>query len=174
MGVAYDLQTTMDEKKPIHRNRGETTQFGPEAQADTIREWLDLVTQKTRFVLIQDIVAHPKEMPSLKEFVYANPSKSKSTIRNHLNKLIDAGVVETVELPKDRRQRDLPYRFYRLTESAREFLEDHDLLRAEETLKEMHSMLEKTPEIQKYIEAPRPDEEADDGENEGSRRTVKP
>lgn len=145
-------------------------------KADDIRNTLNLVTQETRYVLIQNIVAHPKEAPSLKELAYANPSKSKSTIRNHLQKLVDAGVVEKVHLPNDERKRDLPHRFFRLTESTREFLEEHDLLRAEETLKEMHSMLEKTPEIKRYIEAPRPgDFESDDDERtDNSRRKLKP
>ncbi len=143
--------------------------------ADNVRDLLNLVTQKTRFVLIQNILAHPEGMPSLKELEYANPSKSKSTIRNHLDKLIDAGVVETVKLPKENRQRDLPHKFYRLTESGEKFLEEHDLRRAEETLDEMHSMLEKTPQIQKYVNAPRPGDSSggQDDENE-SRRVARP
>lgn len=153
----------------------EATDNGSAKQADGIRGQLNLVTQKTRFTLLQNIMAHPEGKPSLKELVYANPSKSKSTIRNHLEKLIDGGIVETVELPEDERSRDLPYRFYQFTEEGLAFLEHHDLLRAEETLKEMHSMLEKTPEIEKYIEAPRPDDAEDDGqESDESRRTVKP
>lgn len=154
----------------------ESSEQSPAAQADDIRELLNLVTQKTRFTLIQNIMAHPKEMPSLKELNYANPSKSKSTIRNHLQKLINAGIVQAVELPKEHRQRDLPYRFFQLSELGRDFLETHDLVQAEETLKEMHSMLEKTPQIQKYIEAPRPGDFNDDGDEEtdSSRRVVKP
>jgi len=141
--------------------------------ADTTRALLELVTQDTRFKLIQNIVAHPEEAPSLKELDYANPSKSKSTIRNHLEKLVDAGVVVPVELEGDQRQRDLPYRFYQLSESGQELLEKHELLRAEETLKKMHSMLEKTPQIERYIKAPRPDG-GDQGETDDSRRTLKP
>jgi len=145
----------------------------PETQADNIRDLLNLVTQETRYVLIQNIVAHPKEMPSLKELAYANPSKSKSTVRNHLDKLIEADVVEAVQLPSEERKRDLPHRFFRLTKGSRDFLERHDLLRAEDTLKEMHSMLEKTDEIQKYLEAPRPTESGDDVPDD-SRRKLKP
>jgi DNA-binding transcriptional ArsR family regulator len=146
-------------------------------QADDIRNLLNLVTQETRYVLIQNIVAHPREMPSLKELAYGNPSKSRSTIRNHLDKLIEADVVETVHLPKDERKRDLPHRFFRLTDSGRDFVERHDLLRAEETLKEMHSMLEKTPQIERYVDAPRPgdfDDDDDEGKADDSRRRVAP
>lgn len=153
---------------------GDTTDDKDDGEADAVRELLDLVTQETRFTLIQNIVAHPKEKPSLKELAYANPSKSKSTVRNHLDKLQNAGVVETVTLPSDKRQRNLPHRFYRLTDWAREFLEEHELLRAEETLKQMHSMLEKTPEIEKYIEARRPDEEDSTDDSEDTTRKAKP
>lgn len=160
---------------PLRRG-GDSEQYGSVEDADAIRDLLNLVTQNTRFVLIQNVVAHPEGMPSLKELVYANPSKSKSTIRNHLDKLIEAGVVETVELPKDERQRDLPHKFYRLTESGREFLERHDLLRSEGTLEEMHSMLEKTDDIRKYVQAPRPDDSTSSSDEDASdsRRAAKP
>ena len=165
--------TTHKEDNGSLLNGRDESQSSPEDRTESIRDLLNLVTQKTRFVLIQNIVAHPEGLPSLKEIVYANPSKSKSTIRNHLDKLIDAGVVETVELPKEERQRDLPHKFYRLTESGEQFLQEHELLQAEETLEEMHSMLEKTPQIQKYVEAPRPGDSKTDSD-EDMRQTVKP
>lgn len=171
VGLGVWLQTKMTQHKPndgsLLRGRDNSNR-DPDEQADEIRDLLNLVTQETRYVLIQNIVAHPKEMPSLKELAYANPSKSKSTIRNHLDKLIEADVIEAVHLPKDERKRDLPHRFFCLTEGGRDFLERHDLLRAEETLKEMHSMLEKTDEIQKYIEAPRPKTSRNDDDEETS------
>lgn len=131
-----------------------------EATTDTDRELLHLVTQMTRFTLLQNVVAHPEGMPSLRELDYVNPGKSKSTIRNHLAELVDHGVVETVELPKDERNRDLPWKFFRLTDDGRRFLEDHGLLKADETLREMHSMLEKTDRVERYERAPRPDVDA--------------
>lgn len=128
-----------------------------EATTDTDRELLHLVTQKTRFTLLQNVVAHPEGMPSLRELDYVNPGKSKSTIRNHLAELIDHGVCETVQLPREQRSRDLPWKFFRLTDDGRRFLEDHGLLAADETLREMHSLLEKTDTIERYERAPRPD-----------------
>lgn len=145
-------------------------------EIDNERKLLNLVTQETRFVLIQNIVAHPKEMPSLKELAYANPSKSKSTIRNHLTKLISSGVVETVELPKDERRRDLPHKFYCLTESGKTLLEKHELLRAKKTLKEMFLLLEKTERIEKYIDAPRPkySDDKDSSDSDNSAQLIEP
>lgn len=124
---------------------------------DAVRERLDVVTQETRFALIQDILGHPSGLPTLKELDYVNPSKSRTTIRQHLQKLVDAGIVEEVLLSEDRRQNDLPYKFYGISEHARQFLENHNLLRAEETLGEIYANIETTEEIERYENAPRPE-----------------
>ena len=132
----------------------------PDKTADEIervRERLNVVTQETRFSLIQDILGHPKQLPTLKELDYVNPSKSQSTIRQHLQELVNAGIVAEVSLPKDQRQNDLPYKFYGLSEDGREFLKEHGLLRAEETLTEIYSTIDKTETVRRYETAPRPD-----------------
>ena len=123
----------------------------------TIRKRLHVVTQETRLSLIQDILGHPSGLPTLKELDYVNPSKSQTTIRQHLQQLVEAGLVEKVELPEDRRQNDLPYTFYGLSDDGRRFLEDHKLLRAEETLREIYDRVEKTAEVERYESAPRPE-----------------
>ncbi|WP_136602755.1 helix-turn-helix domain-containing protein [Salinigranum halophilum] len=124
---------------------------------DSVRERLNVVTQETRFSLVQDILGHPSGLPTLKELDYVNPSKSQTTIRQHLQRLVDAGIVEEVLLPEDRRRNDLPYKFYGLSESGRQFLEEHKLLRAEETLREIYDRVEKTAQIERYENAPRPE-----------------
>ena len=129
----------------------------PSRGIDTVRERLNVVTQETRFSLIQDILGHPAQLPTLKELDYVNPGKSQTTIRQHLQKLVTEGIVEELSLPKDQRQNDLPYKFYGLSEEGREFLDEHGLLRAEETLGEIYSTIEKTETIQRYETAPRPD-----------------
>jgi DNA-binding HxlR family transcriptional regulator len=124
---------------------------------DTVRERLNVVTQETRFSLVQDILGHPSGLPTLKELDYVNPSRSQTTIRQHLERLVAAGIVEEVELPEDRRQNDLPYKFYGISENGRRFLDEHKLLRAEETLRKIYDRVEKTDEIERYESAPRPD-----------------
>jgi len=124
---------------------------------DTTRERLNVVTQETRFSLVQDILGHPMGLPTLKELDYVNPSRSQTTIRQHLQRLVDAGIVEEFELPEERRQNNLPYKFYGISEGGRQFLEDHKLLRAEETLREIYDRVEKTAVIERYESAPRPD-----------------
>jgi hypothetical protein len=123
---------------------------------DSVRERLNVVTQETRFSLLQDVLGHPAGLPTLKELDYVNPSKSRTTIRQHLERLVDVGVVEEVLLPEDRRRNDLPYKFYGLSEPGRRFLEEHGLLRAEDTLRGMYERVEKTDEIERYENAPRP------------------
>jgi hypothetical protein len=67
---------------------------------ESVRERLNVVTQETRFSLLQDILGHPSELPTLKELDYVNPSKSQTTIRQHLQQLVDAGIVEEVLYPR--------------------------------------------------------------------------
>ncbi|WP_101297144.1 helix-turn-helix domain-containing protein [Halegenticoccus soli] len=124
---------------------------------DRVRERLNVVTQETRFSLVQDILGHPAQLPTLKELDYLNPSKSQTTIRQHLQRLVDAGIVEEVLLPKDRRRNDLPYKFYGVSDEGRTFLEEHGLLRAENTLRTIYDRVEKTDVIERYEAAPRPD-----------------
>jgi DNA-binding HxlR family transcriptional regulator len=134
-----------------------STSDQPASEIDQVRKRLNVVTQETRFSLIQDILGHPEQLPTLKELDYVNPSKSQTTIRQHLQELVNAGIVAEVSLPKDQRQNDLPYKFYGLSEDGREFLTEHGLLRAEETLTEIYNTIEKTETIQRYETAPRPD-----------------
>ena len=126
------------------------------SEFDSVRGRLNVVTQETRFSLVQDILGHPSGLPTLKELDYVNPNKSQTTIRQHLQRLVDAGIVEEVLLPEDRRRNDLPYKFYGLSEFGRQFLEEHKLLRAEETLREIYDRVEKTAQIERYENAPRP------------------
>jgi len=140
-----------------YRNQPDATD-APDETVESQRKRLNTITQETRFVLIQNILSHPEQLPTLKELSYVNPSKSKSTIREHLEVLIEEGIVAEQTLPKGERERDLPWRFYGLSNEGREILEEFDLLGAEGTLQDMYSMLETTDEIERYSHAPRPEE----------------
>ncbi|ACV12828.1 putative transcriptional regulator [Halorhabdus utahensis DSM 12940] len=129
----------------------------PPSDLETVRSRLNVVTQETRFSLLQDVLGHPDGLPTLKELDYVNPGKSRTTIRQHLAELVDAGIVEEVLLPEDQRRNDRPYKFYGLSEEGRAFLEEHKLLRAEDTLREIYDRVEKTDEIERYESAPRPE-----------------
>lgn len=128
-----------------------------DAPIESERETLHAITQETRFTLLQNILGHPQQLPSFNELTMVNPSKSESTIHTHLKVLRDHGIVRAVRLPAGERRRDLPHTFYGLTDAGREFLDRHNVLRAEETFQTIYEQIEKPEELLKYENAPRPE-----------------
>lgn len=122
----------------------------------SVRERLHVVTQETRFSLLQNILGHPQQFPSFRELALLNPGKSESTIHSHLETLVAHGVVESVELPPGERRRDLPHTFYRLTDGGRRFLDEHGVLQAEDTLQAIYDAIDKPEQLRRYESAPRP------------------
>ncbi|ARS88799.1 helix-turn-helix transcriptional regulator [Natrarchaeobaculum aegyptiacum] len=122
------------------------------------RELLHFLTQETRFSLLANVLGHPEGMPSMYELEQLNPSVSEATVYKHVQKLVDAGVLEAVTLPEEQRQQGYPWKFYRASDEGREFLERHNLLAAEETLEALYGTIEDKPEkMVRYENAPRPD-----------------
>lgn len=119
------------------------------------REILHEVTQPTRFTLVQHILMHPQQMPSIAEFEFLNPDKSKSTIREHLDRLCEIGII--IVVPVEDIKRDLPRKYYTLTDLGREVLEEFDLLGLEKTLQYLYSRVEKPDRIKKIERLDRPD-----------------
>ncbi|MCX2818577.1 helix-turn-helix domain-containing protein [Haladaptatus sp. F3-133] len=122
------------------------------------RKRLQVVLQETRYVILQYVIGHPKESITLEELDHLIPDVSRSTIHSHLDRLVEADVLEKQELPSESRQRDLPHVFYQLSDDGEEFLEEHGLLESEETLKEFYDKIEKGEKAEKYERAPRPSE----------------
>ena len=122
------------------------------------RELLHFVTQETRFALVNNVLQHPEGLPSMYELERLNPSLSDATVYKHVQKLVDAGILEAVTLPPDERRQGHPWKFYRLSDEGRRFLDDHGILPAEETLQRMYEALTDKPEkMVEYENAPRPD-----------------
>ena len=129
------------------------------AGATGSRELVHFVTQRTRFALINNILQHPDQLPSMYELEALNPSVSDATVYKHVQKLIDAGIVREVALDDDQRRQGYPWKFYGLTEAGREFLDDHNLLAAEETLQRIYETISDKPQkMVRYENAPRPDD----------------
>jgi DNA-binding MarR family transcriptional regulator len=125
----------------------------------TPRELIHFVTQQTRFALINNILQHPEQLPSMYELEELNPSVSDATVYKHIQKLIDAGIVKAVALDDDQRRQGYPWKFYGLTEEGRTFLDEHNLLAAKETLQQIYDTIADKPEkMVKYENAPRPDD----------------
>ena len=132
---------------------------GGEGATDEFDTWLALqrVTDGTRANIVADVVGHPKGAPSVDELAYTNPSLAADTIRNHLTVLAEAGVVEELTVPAGERTRGYPYKFYRLTEQARELFDRNDLFPAE-AWRRQYERVEKTTEIRELEAMPRPEE----------------
>jgi len=123
------------------------------------RELIHFVTQQTRFALINNILQHPNQLPSMYELEALNPSVSDATVYKHIQKLIDEGIVKEVALDDDQRRQGYPRKFYGLTEEGREFLDDHNLLAAEDTLQQIYDTISDKPEkMVKYENPSRPEE----------------
>lgn len=133
----------------------------PEHKADGSDEFdaftaLKVSTQDTRASILADIVGHPVGMPSARELEHTNPGVSRSTIDEHLQTLVDAGVVAREKLPPGERARDLPYTFYRLTPEARELFDRNDIF-DRDVWREQYERVEKTDDVLAAENAPRPD-----------------
>lgn len=123
---------------------------------DEDREMLHVVTQETRFLLVQNILGHPKQLPSAPELAYLNPEKSEGTLHDHLKRLADIGMIEARTLSSDRRERDLPYKFYGISREGEVFLNQYDIFESDEKLHTIYERVEKSERIKRYESAPRP------------------
>jgi DNA-binding MarR family transcriptional regulator len=127
------------------------------AEDTEARELVHFVTQQTRFTLLNNILQHPDQLPSMYELEQLNPSISDATVYKHIQSLIDAGIIEEAALPDDERRQGYPWKFYRVSDEGREFLDEHNLLEAEETLQRIYETISDKPEkMIKYENAPRP------------------
>ena len=125
---------------------------------EEFNEWhaLQKATDKKRADIIADIVGHPNGMPSVEELDYMNPPLSDDAIRRHLDTLMGVGVVREREFPVGERLRDFPYKFYELTDDARELFDRNGLF-PEEAWHRQYRSVEKTARIRDIETMPRPD-----------------
>jgi DNA-binding PadR family transcriptional regulator len=108
---------------------------------------LGTLDDTTRANIIGTIVGHPKSAPSKKELEYYNPSVAASTLTDHLNRLEDVGLIEVVEREREGLERGQPYRFFKLTDAARELFDRNNLYDTD-TYRALFADVEKTDEIE--------------------------
>ena len=90
------------------------------------------------------------------ELRYTNPSLSRSAITEHIAVLEDAGVVDSVEFPPGERPgRDLPYKFYYITQQARKLFDRNNIFDSG-VWKDTYAQVNKTDEIERYEAVVRP------------------
>jgi DNA-binding transcriptional ArsR family regulator len=129
----------------------QTTGDGVDAGASGFEPWtaLQKSTDKTRANVIADIVGHPKGAPSVRELDYMNPGLAEDAIRRHLSILQDVDVVEELVVEPGERIRGYPYKFYRLTDDARELFDRNDLF-PEDAWRRQYSRVQRTGEIKEF------------------------
>ena len=132
---------------------------GDVTESDKFDTWaaLQKSTDKQRANLIADVVGHPEGAPSVKELDYMNPSIKADAIRRHLTTLQEVGVVEELVVESGNRIRGFPYKFYRLTDAARDLFDQNDLFPVN-AWQRQYDRVQKTSEITELEAMPRPSE----------------
>lgn len=125
--------------------------------AEGFDRWIALrkSTDEARANLIADIVGHPKGAPSVAELDYMNPSLGEDAVRNHLQELREAGLVEELVVEPGNRVRGYPYKFYRITDEARSLFDDNGLF-PEDAWRRQYERVEKTTDVREIEKMPRP------------------
>jgi len=134
---------------------------GDVTESDKFDTWaaLQKSTDKQRANLIADVVGHPEGAPSVKELDYMNPSIKADAIRRHLTTLQEVGVVEELVVESGNRIRGFPYKFYCLTDAARDLFNQNDLFPVN-AWQRQYDRVQKTPEITELEAMPRPSDPA--------------
>lgn len=119
------------------------------------RRLFDLLSQETRHLVIQYLLGHPKHLMSLDELDYMIP-KSKAAISDQLDTLIEAGIVDLYRYEPSENKRDLPSKFYGLTERGVEVLYEYNYLRGVPAARALYKNTRKSSKIERHESAPRP------------------
>lgn len=127
----------------------------PEAELNYAPELVRLCTQGTRHALLIDMAAHPEQMPSFEELNRANPDRSKSTLSEHLEKLVEHGVVDKFVVPPGQRNRKSSHHFFSISKDGIVFLGHHQLLPDIPKLQAQYDNIDKPDEIEKLEAYPR-------------------
>jgi DNA-binding Lrp family transcriptional regulator len=115
-----------------------------------------LLSQDTRHLIIQELLGHPTHLMSLAELEYMT-SKSQAAIKDQLETLIEAGILERYTYEPSRNKRDLPSQFYGFTERGIEILHDYKYLRGLPVARALYEKTRKTEKIERHESAPRPE-----------------
>lgn len=129
--------------------------------AEEFDSWaaLQKATDTKRANLLADVVGHPKGAPSVRELDYMNPGIEEDAIRRHLQILREVNVLEELVVEPGDRIRGFPYKFYTLTEAARELFDRNDLF-PEDAWRRQYDRVRKTGAITEIEEMPRPERAA--------------
>ena len=119
------------------------------------RRIFDLLSQETRHLIIQYALGHPEHLVSLDELDYMIP-KSKAAISDQLDNLIEAGILDRYRYEPSEDKRDLPSKFYGLTERGIDILHEYNYLRGIPVARALYENTRKSEKVERHEAAPRP------------------
>ncbi|SFR58888.1 hypothetical protein SAMN04487947_2596 [Halogeometricum rufum] len=120
------------------------------------RQIYQLLSQETRHLVLQYILGHPAHLPSLDELAHMIP-KNKAAIRDQLQVLREADIIERYEHPPNEDSRELPSQFYGLTEYGVEILTEYNYLRGLPIARALYDNTRLSEKSQRHLDAPRPE-----------------
>lgn len=120
------------------------------------REIYELLSQETRHLVLQYILAHPEHLPSLDELSYLIP-KNKAAIRDQVQRLREEGIIERYDYSPNEESRDLPSQFYGLTEYGVEVLDEYNYLRGLPVARALYDNTRLSEKAERHRDAPRPE-----------------
>ena len=120
------------------------------------REVMALLSQETRHSIIQTLLGHPKHLASAAEINHFIPSKSKKTVDEQLDVLVEADILGIYEYPPNKKQRGLPWKFYGFTDYGTTILGDFNYLKGVPMARAVHQQTRKPEKIERHETAPRP------------------
>jgi hypothetical protein len=120
------------------------------------REIYELLSQETRHLILQNILGHPQNLPSLDELDHMI-RKNKASIADQLDILEEENIIQECDYEPNESSRDLPSKFYTFTQQGLEILEEHNYLRGLQFARTVYDNTRKTEKVERHEEAPRPD-----------------
>jgi hypothetical protein len=120
------------------------------------RELMELLSQETRHSIIQALLGHPEILASADEINHFIPSKSKKTVDEQLEVLVEAEILAIYDHPPNKQKRGLPWKFYGFTEYGADILGDFNYLKGVPMARAVHEKTRKHEKIEQHETAPRP------------------
>lgn len=120
------------------------------------RELMELLSQETRHSIIQTLLGHPELLASADEINHFIPNKSKKTVQEQLDVLVESGILNVYDHPPNKEKRGLPWKFYGLTEYGTGILGDFNYLKGVPMARAVHENTRKPEKIERHETAPRP------------------
>lgn len=114
-----------------------------------------LLSQDTRHKIIQMILGHPDHLASLDELIYMT-GKSSGAIRNQLDELEEADIIDVYPHPENMDQREYPAKFYGFTPHGVRVLDQYNYLSGLPVMRALYDRTKKDEKVATHADAPRP------------------